>query len=389
MKVLILHNRYQQAGGEDTVVRSENDLLHTHGHQSVVSAVGNEGIISLVDKARAALDICYSKYAKSKVIDDISRHAPDIVHVHNFFPLLTPSIYDACRFMNVPVVQTLHNYRITCAGALLMRDGKVCEECLTASPYHAVRFRCYRNSFIGSAAVATMIDYHRRRQTWKTRVDAFIALTEFSKRKFVEAGVPEPKIFVKPNFVSDGRTTTEFNAERAGALFVGRLTPEKGVKTLLEAWKALSVPLKLAGTGPLESKLPAMEKTNIKFLGQIAPADVVNEMRRASMLVMPSEWYEGFPMVLVEAFNNSLPVIASRLGGMSEIVEDGVTGLHFEAGNANDLAAKVTWLSENPALCRRMGENARKVYEEKYTSSRNYTVLMNIYQRAIEIHANG
>ena len=388
MKILQLHNKYQQLGGEDSVIHIESLLLNAHGQQVDLLEVSNDHIQSIWGKVSAAVGCVYSKSSKQDVQAAVFRYEPDVVHVHNFFPLFTPSIYDACENVGVPVVQTLHNYRLICPGALLMREGRVCEDCITGSPFQAVIHGCYKNSRIGSFFVARMVDDHRRRQTWQKKVARYIALTEFAKQKFIQAEFPSDKIVVKPNF--SAITFDEGKELRTGkpyALFVGRLSHEKGVNTLLEAWDDLLLPLHLVGDGPLFNKSKCSGSKSISVLGRLSPADVASQMSEASFLVMPSEWYEGFPMVLVEAFAKGLPVVASRLGSLAEIVQDGITGLHFEAGNPIDLADKVRWMRDNPIERKKMGKNARQIYLERYTPETNYKMLMQIYQDAIDSHA--
>lgn len=395
MKILFAHNTYQQAGGEDSVLASEMTLLSEKGNDVFLASMGNESLVTFPAKVKSFLNVNYSVQSREWFLKKIEQHKPDLVHVHNFFPLLTPSIYDACIDKGIPVVQTLHNYRTICPGALLMRDGNICEKCITGSPFNAVIYRCYRDSTVGSFAVARMVDHHRKKKTWDSKVNSFIALTEFAKKKFIAAGFPEDKIHVKPNFVSDpqheiGTTGRLGNVHptREGALFVGRLSKEKGVSTLLEAWGDLEAPLRVAGTGPLESMLTNAHRDQIQYLGKLDPPSVQKEMSRASFLVLPSEWYEGFPMVLVESFSQGLPIIVSRLGGMAEIIEDGITGRYFEAGNTEDLAEKVRWMNSHPEECKRMGLNARKVYEEKYTPEKNYDILTDIYQQVIDSNSS-
>jgi glycosyltransferase involved in cell wall biosynthesis len=384
MKILLVHNKYQQYGGEDSVLTCEEKLLAANGHECSKSLIANHCVTGFAKKLIVAAKASWSDFGCKFVAQAIIRFQPDIVHVHNFFPLLTPAVYDACNEAGVPVVQTLHNYRTICPGALLMRNGKICEKCITGSPYQAVLHRCYRNSFPGSWAVARMVAFHRKKKTWQNKVDRFIALTEFARHKFIEAGFPANKIVVKPNFY-DCKGGGSESASEKGALFVGRLSREKGVATLLEAWKSLNISLRIAGEGPLDMSSGHKNKC-ITFLGHLSGNQVSLEMSKAAFLVMPSEWYEGFPMVLVEAFALGLPVVASRLGGMAEIVEDGVTGLHFEPGNPRDLVEKVKWMHDHPEQCRQMGQNTRRVYEEKYTPEKNYEMLMEIYQQAIENH---
>jgi glycosyltransferase involved in cell wall biosynthesis len=384
MRILSIHNTYQQAGGEDVVAAAEMALLRNHGHKVHFHSVSNDSIQKLWSKIITAWNTPYSRGRRKETLRIIKRIAPDVVHVHNFFPLLSPSIFDACRDAGVPVVQTLHNYRTICAAAVLMRDGKLCEDCLKGTPYQAVIHGCYRNSRMGSLAVARMIDVHRRRGTWTTKVDRFIALTNSSRDKFVEAGFPAEKIVVKPNFVGKIKGETANGRERRGALFVGRLSQEKGIATLLRAWRDLDVPLKIIGAGPLMDRVEREAGESVFSLGKREPKQVAEEMARASFLIMPSECYETFGLTIIEAFSQGLPVIASRLGAMSEIIEDGVTGLHFTPGDAEDIVRKVRWANDHPEDMHRMGRKARKVYEEKYTPETNYIQLMAIYEEAFE-----
>lgn len=366
------------------MVSNEEMLLRKHGHEVHLHTVSNDSIHGLWSKVVTAWQTPYSLWGRREAMQIIEKTRPDVVHIHNFFPLLTPSIYDAFREAKVPVVQTLHNYRTICSGALLMRDGKPCEDCIQGTPYQAVLHGCYRDSRLGSLAVARMVDTHRRRGTWADKVDRFIALAEFAKEKFVEAGFPSDKIVVKPNFVEAVEFVATADTDRNGALFVGRLSKEKGIETLLRAWEFLDTPLRIIGDGPLLESVDKTATKNVTILGRKTPSEVAEEMNYATFLVMPSECYEGFPMTIAEAFARGLPVIASRLGAMAEIIEDNVTGLHFTPGDAEDLAGKVRWASEHPEDMRRMGRNARRIYEEKYTPEINYRQLIAIYEGSIK-----
>ena len=385
MRVLQVHNFYQQAGGEDVVVANERALLVDHGHEARLWSVSNDEIKGVWPKFQTAWQASYSPGAKARLSCVIAAFGPDVVHVHNFFPILTPSIYDACADARVPVVQTLHNYRLICPQAMLLRNGKPCEKCVSGSPYHAVLYGCYRGSRLVSLVPARMVSANRRRGTWRDKVSSYIALTRFAKEKLVQGGLPADKIAVKPNFVADPAAKREPGAvPREGALFVGRLSGEKGIGTLLRAWRDMAIQLRIVGDGPLADSIRRCDDQAVKGLGRKTRPEVTKEMRRAAFLIMPSEWYETFGLTIVEAFAQELPVIASRLGAMAEIVEDGVTGLHFIPGDAGDLAAKVCWAAEHPEEMRRMGLNARRVYEEKYTPEVNYRQLMAIYEQAIE-----
>jgi glycosyltransferase involved in cell wall biosynthesis len=391
MRILIAHNRYREAGGEDNVVEAERALLSQHGHDVDVLLVDNRDLADgILTQIKTAFTATYSRIGREKLRETISISRPDIVHVHNFFPQLSPSIYDACADEGVAVVQTLHNFRLICPGALLMRDGKICEQCITGSPYQAALYGCYRNSRPGSLAVAHMVATHRRLGTWSDKVDRFIALTDFAKSKFLQGGIPEDRMNVKSNFVLDPQTSTGFKkrddweSRESFALFVGRLSPEKGFVTLSKAWLNLDRrhTLKIAGSGPLESELP--DQHNIMHLGFQQKDGVSFLMSCALFLIVPSECFENFPMVIAEAFAHGLPVLASRLGSMGEVIEDGVTGVFFEPGDYKDLASKACWLLERPAECKRMGENARNNYVEKYSPEVNYPQLLNIYREAMD-----
>jgi glycosyltransferase involved in cell wall biosynthesis len=385
VKILLAHNAYRQAGGEETVVAAEHALLEQYGHQVDLFTASNNAVDGLPSQIATALRVSYSPEFRSSLARRLSDDRPDVVHVHNFFPLLTPSLYDACSAAGVPVVQTLHNYRLICPAATLLRDGKTCEICVTASAYRSVLHGCYRGSRLGTFAVARMVERHRKEGTWRHKVDRFIALTDFAKRKFIEGGIPADRIVVKPNFVTDpsGNDASPRPLHDAGALFVGRLSPEKGLRTLIDAWHGLDIPLRIAGDGPLRDAVNGAASNAVSVLGSVSPAAISDEMRRAAFLVVPSEWYEGFPMVIAEAYSRGLPVIASRIGSLAEIVENGVTGLHFAPGDSRDLAAKVRWAASSRGELRRLGEGARRRYAERYTPGANHATLVAIYQDAV------
>jgi glycosyltransferase involved in cell wall biosynthesis len=386
VRVLQLHNRYQQPGGEDVVAQAERELLELHGHRVELLEVSNREIVSLYDKVRSAFTAVYSPAAKSRATAHLRSFEPHVVHVHNFFPLLSPSIYYACREAGVPVVQTLHNYRLVCPGALLMRDGRICEDCLgRMAPWPGVVHGCWRGSRTQTAVVATMLAAHHLLGTWTDKVDRYIALTKFARDKFIEGGLPAEKIVVKPNFVHPDPGAGEHTD--GYALFVGRLSPEKGVRTLLSGWRKLTgIPLKIVGQGPLLNEVQRrseLEGLDVKVLGQRSRTEVFELMHEARVLIFPPGCYEGFPMTLIEAFACGLPVIASRLGAMAEIVEDGRTGLLFQAGNPEDLAEKVAWAWTHTKAVRAMGREARREYEKKYTAGANYEILLNIYRAVL------
>jgi glycosyltransferase involved in cell wall biosynthesis len=382
MRILVVHNAYQKPGGEDVVFQSEVALLESEGHEVVRHATSNDDVRKHGSVSLAANTV-WNGAARREVQALIQRTRPDLMHVHNTFPLLSPSIYGAAQAEGVPVIQTLHNFRLLCPSAVLRRDGKVCEECIgTLTRWPGVVHRCYRNSRAATGAIAAMLMTHTLIGTWREKVTRFIALSEFDRDKFVEGGYPAAKIAVKPNFLADdpGLRT----GRGSYALFVGRLSPEKGVGTLLEAIGRMAAPplLKIAGQGPLMTATPDANP-NIEWLGQQSRTEVFERLGGAALLIMPSEWYEGCPLVIIEAFARGVPVIASHLGTMAEMIVDGVTGLLFTPQDPQDLAAKIRWALDHPAEIAAMASRARQEFESKYSAARNYKMLMQIYEAAL------
>ena len=385
MKILQLHNRYQIIGGEEGVVQAENTLLTQNGHTVQLLEVTNDRISGVRAKLGAAIGAIYSRKSKQQVQAHIQTFRPDIVHVHNFFPLLSPSIYDACQRYHIPVVQTLHNYRLICPKAMLFRDNQLCEVCVGKPfAFQGIRSGCYRGSRSQTAVVAAMLALHSARGTWRHHVSAYIALTNFQKQKLIQGGLPAHKIHVKPNF-TDVPTRSVILPRENSVLFVGRLAEEKGVGLLINAYiQDPNLPnLNLVGDGPLRDQLTqqvaaAGMSDRITFLGRQAKSQVLNLMQRAQVLVFPSIWYEGFPLTLAEAFACGLPAIVPNLGSMAEIVTPGITGFHFIPQSSSDLlkALRSALSSNLPQL----SHNANQVYQTHYTGSLNYDRLMSIYQ---------
>ncbi|MFZ0466837.1 MAG: glycosyltransferase family 4 protein [Candidatus Acidiferrales bacterium] len=390
MRILFAHNRYQHLGGEDLAARVERELLEKHGHTVDLFEADNAEILGLAGKTKAALGTVYSPAFKKRLAARIQSSKPSVVHVLNFFPLLSPSIHYACWEAGVPVVQKISNFRLICPSALLLRDGRVCEDCVGKTiPWPGVLHACYRNSWTGTAVVATMIATHRLLGTWEKTVDAYIARTNFSRDKLIEGGLPAEKIAIIPSFAPDPGDSGD--ASGRFALFAGRLSPEKGIATLLSAWDRLngsSLRLKVAGDGPLREEVTRRaDGGRVEYLGALPREKVQSLMREASFLVFPSLCYENFPLAIVEAFANGVPVIASRLGAMAEIIEDGRTGLHFCAGDPEDLATKIEWVVDHSAEMARMRCEARAEYLLKYTPERNYQLLMELYDRVIRMRS--
>jgi glycosyltransferase involved in cell wall biosynthesis len=390
MRVLVGHNYYQQPGGEDQCVEAEVAMLEAHGHTVIRYHVHNDSITGM-SRSRLALRTLWNQSAYSELQDLIRVHRPHIAHFHNTFPLISPAAYYAARAQNVGVVQTLHNFRIFCPNALLFREGQVCEECLGKNfAWPGIAHKCYRGSRVASAAVATMAGAHRALGTWRDAVDRYIALTEFSRGKLIEGGLPARKIVVKPNFVYPDPLPG--GTRQAYAVFVGRLSAEKGLDTLIKGWSLLDgrLGLKILGDGPLAPMIHEAAASNraIEWLGSWPLDAVYDVLGQALCLVLPSQCYEGFPRVVVEAFAKGTPIVASKLGAMAEVVAHERTGLHFTPGDPVDLAAQIQRLVSNRIEQERLCRAARREYEQKYTAASNYRALMAIYGLALP-HAAG
>lgn len=383
-RILIVHNRYQMAGGEDRVVEAEANLLRNHGHEVFLYTDSNDRVAEL-SPFQAALDTVWSRTSARKLGKIIRESRIDLCHFHNTFPLISPAAYYVARRAGVPVVQTLHNYRILCPGSLLMREGQVCETCVGRKlVWPGAIHRCYRHSYTASAVSAAAFSVHNLLHTWSNKVDRYIALGEFGRQKFVQGGLPAERIAVKPNFVDPDPGPGE---GRGGyALFVGRLSTEKGLSTLLDAWsRHPEFPmLHIAGEGPLAPMVQEACQRNghLKWLGALSRADTFEQMRGAQFLVCPSTWYECFALVVVEAFASGLPVIASSLGALPELIRPEETGLLFTPGSADDLSSKVQWALRYPDRLERIRRNVRQEYERCYTAQKNYQMLSSIYDDA-------
>lgn len=378
MRLLVVHNAYQHRGGEDAVVESEVALLRAHGHAVEIYTRSNDELLGMSMLAMAQQTLWSSRTTQE--ITALIRHfQPDVIHAHNTFPLISPSLYWAAARAGVPVVQTLHNYRLLCLNGLFLREGNVCKECLGRLPWRGVAHKCYRSSRAASAVVAVMLLLHRVLRTYRNKLARYIALNDFSRNKFIEGGLPAERIVVKPNFVD---LPIPEALPRQGLLFVGRLSVEKGIRTLASAAAFFSDScLRIAGDGPDRALLEGVK--GITLLGNLTGETVRLEMNRASALVLPSIWYENFPRTIVEAFATGLPVIASRIGALADLVRDGETGLLFEPGNALDLSNKMAWALAHPDAMANMGRKARAQYEAEFTADRNYEQLIEIYESAV------
>ncbi|MCA9245771.1 MAG: glycosyltransferase family 4 protein [Planctomycetales bacterium] len=384
MKILLCHNYYQQPGGEDQVFADESRLLEARGHQVVQYTRHNDEVAS-AGRMGTALRTIWSGPSYGELKRIIRRERPQIVHFTNTFPLISPAAYYAAQAAGAKVVQSLHNYRLLCPSGLLLRDGQACEECLAKRiAWPAVRHGCYRGKS-GSAVVAAMLAGHRAMGTWTSAVDRYIALTRFARAKFIAGGLPERKISLKPNFVDPDPGPGD--GADGYAIFVGRLSEEKGIDTLLAACHRLESPteLRIIGDGPLRDQVEAAcaRDVRIRWLGRRPIEQVLEAIGRASLLVFPSNCYETFGRTIAEAFAKGTPVIASDLGAAAELVTPGLTGATFAVGNPEALAGAVAAAQSDPERLAAMRGAARREYEQHYTPDANYEMLMAIYSSVL------
>ncbi len=382
MKILVAHNAYHYRGGEDTLVDAELAMLRRHGHDVFLYRRDNAELDN-IRPARAACDAIWS----TRTIDEVRKLArhfmPDLIHAHNIFPLISPSLYEAARQLRIPIVQTLHNFRLICPQAMLLRNGGVCTDCVGRSPWRAVLHRCYRGSFAQTSVTAGMLALHRLRGTWHTEVSRYIVLNRSCRDLFIAGGLPPEKLCIKPNFVEACGVPDWARWEsRAGGVFIGRLSPEKGLSVLAQALQALpGMTIDVYGTGPLQAMV---ENTpGLRYRGFLASAPLRQRMQQATYLVMPSTGMESFGLAAIEAFACGVPVIASRQGGLGELVRDRQNGLLVNPGDPKSLAAAIAYADEHPEQMRRMGMNAYQTWLAHYTPERNYELLMRIYDQAL------
>jgi len=399
MKILIVHNAYPDYGGEDTVVANEIAMLEKHGCVVVPWIVPTEegGILNLI---RCGLSAVWNPFAARKLHTLLKRERPDIVHCHNTFPLLSPSIFAACHDAGIPVVQTIHNYRHICPAGGFFRNGGICEECIGKTfPLPVLKHGCYRGSRVASAVPAMTAYVQRIRHTFERDVDALIALNVFEKDKLIAGGIPADRIVIKPNFCLEPDREEErppAGDEPFTVCFAGRFSEDKGIPVLLTAWQRFvdSLPagnqpparLLIAGCGELEADVSAAssQHASINYLGSLSHRKAVEMIRQSDVLVCPSLWYEGMPMTLLEAFSVGTAVLASRIGGLPEMVEEGKNGFLFQPGNAQELEVHLQRLYTSPELRRDMGQCARKIYLDRYSEPVNFPLLENIYRETIQ-----
>lgn len=387
MKVLVIHNDYQQLGGETIAAKAQIDLLRANGIEVLTYWRDNREIIhyNLIDKVRFFANTIFSLRTYREIIDLVKKEKPDVAHVHNVFPLISPAVYWALKKTGVPIVQTIHNMRFLCPNGLFYTNNRICERCKYGNTLHAVRWKCYRGHYLLSALYATTIALHRR---WHTLdlIDQFIALTEFTAHKLVESGLTTvDKVTVLGHFLPEPLPSAgSFERREPYITYIGRLSTEKGVAILLEAMVGLEkITLKVAGYGPQFHELKARaEQYNIpvEFLGHVE-GDVKWDLLRNSLAtIVPSVCYETFSLATLESMAVGTAVIASRLGSLPYIIEDGTSGLLFQAGNSYDLQQRLRWLRDNPTAMLNMGRQCRVRVQERFSRAFYYSKLSDVYK---------
>lgn len=390
MRILQIHNFYQIPGGEDRVVEFERRLFEANGHEVIQYMRHNNDIkkYGFFQKIRFFAETVYSARTVKEINELINRARPDVAHVHNVFPLISPSVYYCLKRQGIPVIQTVHNYRFLCPNGLFYRNNAVCEKCRRGNMFHCFFYKCYKDSFLLSGLYALTLWIHRRLRVFQEKIDKFIVLSHFAKDKFVEDRFPKEKIEIKGNFLSEMEMNFDHNNKENYAVFMGRLSEEKGLMTLLKAFQKINkIKLKIIGKGHLEGGLKRYVSENniscVEFLGYVQGNRRLAILQKARFNIIASKCYENFPMSALESFSMGIPVIASRIGGLSELIEDGKNGLLFEPGNAHDLTEKIEYLYKNPDKALEMGEYAHKCAEKKYNQEAHYSRLTSIYGSAI------
>ena len=396
MKILLTHNYYGSAApsGESQVFEAEGELLKQRGH-----AVGEFVRHSDTIRARGAwgalqgaLSTPWNSFAAAAIKNAVAEQQPEVVHVHNTFPLLSPSIFYGIGGKAARVL-TLHNYRLVCPAAIPMRAGEVCTECMDRrTVWPALRHGCYRNSRLATLPLAANVALHRRLGTWTKQVDAFIALSEFQRDRVIEAGLPAELVHVKPNFYPGRPAVVPWAERNQSVVFAGRLTAEKGVRALVRAWLAWgeSAPeLRIVGDGALRGELERLAATSpgvpIRFLGQLPAAATQEEIARARLLVLPSEGFETFGLVILEAFAFGTPAAVSDIGPLPSIVRQDENGVAFRPADPQSLVETVRAAWESNGCLERLAGGARRSFEDLYSEEANYKMLMAIYEQGIEV----
>lgn len=385
MRVLLVHNKYGAHSGEETIVDTIGDFLESHGHEVAWFSRSSEELSAMrFGKLRSFFAGIYNPFSRRAFRRLLEERKPDIVHIQNLFPFISPSILPECRKAGVTVVMTVQNYRLICPNGLHMVRGRVCEKCCGGREYWCVLRNCEENIF-KSLGYALRSYVTRKWGYFIDNVTLFAAVTQFQRKRLIDEGFPEERIVVNPNMASIDDSLSEDDSAKPGdfVAHIGRISPEKGIPTLIEAaWQCPGIPFKTTGTLDRMREMAGRAPKNFKFVGFLDSPSLTNFFVTSRMIVICTICFEGFPMVVVEAMLHGKAVICSRIGGLPEIVEDGKTGLLFEPGNVKELADKIQYLWDRPDLCREMGQAGREKALREYSPVRYYERLMAAYDKA-------
>ena len=388
MRILVIHNKYKEKGGEDNSFALECEMLKNHGNEVKQLVFHNDQIDSWKGVIRLSYGLFYNRKSARLLEEEIEKFQPEIVHVHNFFYIASPSIFFVTRKYRIPVLFTVRNYRLICSGALLMRDGKICELCIGKSfPMSGIKYACHRDSRLQTAHLTMMTGLHKKLGTWNRKIDKFIVLTDFAKEKLLNSSLKllPDQIEVKPNFAFD-HGYAPLESREPYYLFIGRLSKEKGVDILLKAFLKNQLPLKIIGVGPLKelTKDFLHQAPNVDYLGFQEAETIIKYLKKCRAMVFPSVWYEGLPRTILEAFSTGTPVISSDIDNINTIVNQEKNGLHFSTGNADSLCEVIEQFEQNAQKYKNLYTGARNTFEERYSYESNYRQLFSIYQQLIK-----
>jgi glycosyltransferase involved in cell wall biosynthesis len=390
MKILFIHNRYSQAGGEDVSCSLEIQSLQKHGHETFLYERLNKDEIpnfAPLWHTQLAINTIWSRRSHRDIIEILKSFSPDLVHCQNTFPLVSPSVYYACQENRIPVIQHVRNYRLVCASANLYREGAICERCVGKLGLSGASHGCYRNSIAQTILIAALNAWHHRVGTWRNAVDAYIVVSEFLRDKLIQGGFPPNKLHVKPNFIP--MPPVDSHRRRDKVLFAGRLVAEKGAMEILEIWRNIpDISLHILGDGPLLAKMKATAAAyglhDVSFSGNVSHDAAMAAMRNTTCLVVPILWHEPFGRTVIEANAMEVPVVAYRLGAMPELIQPGTTGFLVDPGDRIGFADAIRRLVSDKAFAARLGANARQFAELRFAPSANHTRLMEIYDSVLK-----
>jgi len=381
MKILIIHNYYQNPGGEEIVVKREKELLEKNGHQVILYTKSNNELKKIKNWPRILKNLKFNKKVYSDLRKLIKKEKPNLAHIHNTFFIISPSAYLACKHENLPIVQTLHNFRFLCPNATLSNKKGICESCIKQKNFKpALKNKCYHNSLIYTSLIIKILKFLKKQVLDKKLINQFIVLSNFQKNIFIKAGFDKNKLNLKPNFVEN--LSPNYKKQNY-AVYLGRIDKGKGLRNLIKIWQKINFPLKIIGTGELFEKLKKQNKNkNIKFLGYIENKKAIEILKKANFSILPSAWYEACPNLIIESYASATPIIGSNIGSIAEYIKNNKTGILINLKNENQTIKTINSIIADKKSLRKFSKNARKQYEKLFIPEKNYKTLIKIYKSA-------